>query len=150
MCQDRPNVDDGVVFRLCTQQKPDSLYFYKEPKPLPADFRLTDLECEEAEKNDGIGGLSVWDVSRTEPDQARAFLSTPRPTVYHLRVAAIRSITDLKLHVCRDPLADARKGADGHCLIANVYSKDEKTRRSIRASVMREAKYVNDLKPQRA
>src|SRR5260221_563387 len=109
MCQDRENVpDQGVVFRMCSQRKPDGLYFHRKPVPLPGDFRLTDKECEEAERNGGIGGLSVWDVDRTEPNQARAFLDTPRPTIYHLSVASIRAIKAYDLHVCRDPLPDSR------------------------------------------
>ena len=142
MCQGRVNVEDEcVVFRLCTQRAPDSLYFYKEVKPLPVDFRLTDKECAAAESNEGIGGLSVWDFERTTPDQARAFLGTPRPTIYSLNVAAVRGITAYSLHVCRDPINDPREGADGHCLIANVYSRDEKVRRSIRAILMRAATF---------
>ena len=142
MCQDRVNVDDeGIVFRLCTQRTPDGLYFYKEVKPIPVDFRLTDKECAAAEFNGGVGGLSVWDFNRTTPEQARAFLTTPRPTIYSLSVAEVRGITSADLHVCRDPINDPRAGADGHCLVANVYSRDEKVRRSIRAVVMRVAKY---------
>lgn len=138
MCQERPELDnDGVVFRLGMQGLTTDVYFHAKPRPPLADFRLGDRECAAAEANEGIGGLSVWDYALTSPNEARAFLEGPRPSVYRLKVADIRALTTL--HVCRQPSTIALPGAAGHCLIANAYSRDEKTRRAIRSSIVRVA-----------
>jgi len=143
MCQDREHApNDLMVFRL-SAPRDAGILTSKEWAPLPGDFRLTDTECQEAEDNDGIGGLSVWDSIRTKPNEARDMLpSRRRRIVFQLSVGAIGKIPDHNLHVCRDPLPEDKPGADGHCLIANAYSRDEIVRRSIRASIVRAAKHL--------
>lgn len=143
MCQGREHVpNDRVVLRLSAPRDADAFHSSKEVTPLPGDFRLTDRECREAENNGGIGGLSVWDSLRTTPNQARSFLpSQRRRIVFQLSVGALSEIPDHNLHVCRDPLSEDKAGADGHCLIANAYSRDEIVLRSIRASIVRVAKH---------
>ena len=82
--------------------------------------------------------VSVFDLARTTPDQARALRTSSDPTLaFSLLVEGINSIrtqgSTRSLRVIRDPLPVAlgsRPGADGHCGLQGLHrqgrSKKEK------------------------
>ena len=82
-----------------------------------------------------VGSLSVWDAALTTPAQANAFLPARKRAVLWLDVADIRNLP-YSLHVYREPIPGMLPGADGHCVIENVWAEDKRTRKQIRVDLV--------------
>jgi hypothetical protein len=142
----RPELRSGRVLRLA-RRSPDDLYIEDRLSPQMEDFRLASNELKEAAAIK-CGQLSVYDRQITTAEQARALMSKPSkyPWGFHLSVEAILNDVGFDLHVFRDPNpnGDMREGAQGHCVIENVWSEDEDRMQDIRAELMRIAQPVEE------
>ena len=139
---DREELVAGVVFRLARRSEQE-LFISDRRVPLPDDFNLGSDETKAA-KELNFAQLSVWDEQCTTVEQARAFLSPPYRTAFWLSVSDIRQIVQSRaesthLRVRRDPEARQLPGADGHCVIENVWPSKSDFRR-IRADLISIAK----------
>lgn len=145
MSADRPELIAGSVLRLGRRTE-DELFIADKRSPQAQDFTLASKEAAEAALRK-VGQLSVYDSEQTTPAQARALMEKPEKyrLVFTLDVARIRE-TEFDLHVWRDPNpnGDRRAGAEGHCVIENVWSADPDRVRAIRADLMRFAGPVGE------
>ncbi|MBV9494773.1 MAG: hypothetical protein JOZ54_11055 [Acidobacteria bacterium] len=138
----RPELLTGVVFRLGRRSEQE-LFYANGRVPIPDDFNLsTNEKTEAAHRN--LAQLSVWDEKLATPEQAREFLSPNYRLPLWLSVADIREIveaeeTQQRLRVFRDPEERQLPGADGHCVIENVWPTKSDFRR-IRADLVGMAK----------
>ena len=139
----REQLTAGVVFRLARRSEQD-LFFPDRRVPLPDDFNLGSDETECA-KRKNFAQLSVWDETRATLDEARQFLSESYRLALWLSVADIRQIFQEtsdrsdRLRVFREREPRDLPGADGHCVIENVWPSKADFRR-IRADLMSIAK----------
>jgi hypothetical protein len=134
----REELLSGVVFRLARRSEQE-LFIADRRVPLPDDFNLGSGETETA-KARSFAQLSVWDEQRATVDQAREFLSPPYRAAFWLSVSDIRQIVQLQtddayLRVFRDPEARPLPGANGHCVVENVWPSKSDFRR-IRADLI--------------
>ncbi len=146
MGADRPEVFDGVVLRIGRRSE-EQLFYAAGRVPIPDDFNLGSDEKAEAERRN-YAELSVWDERLTTPIQAREFLSPNHRLPLWLSVAQIREIlespvTKQTLHVFRDPEERPLPGADGHCIVENVWPSKADFRR-IRADLVTIARSSRD------
>jgi hypothetical protein len=129
---------DGVVFRLAKvgpRFPPDSR------KPLSAHFEFSSADKQEAEAR-GKWWLSVWDIHRSSPAQARVQLASSGGAYlpFGLEVARIRAIkaadaADVALRVFRDPLPPPPfPGSDGHCGLDGLH-QHKRLARFLRSSL---------------
>jgi hypothetical protein len=113
------------------------------------DFKLGSSDLKEAAAT-RCGQLSVYDRQITTAEQARALMGKPAkyPWGFNLAVEAILGI-GYDLHVFRDPNpgGERRDGAEGHCIIENVWSESEDTMQDIRAELMRIAQPIEEAIP---
>jgi len=133
---EREELLEGVVFRLARRSEHE-LFFPDRRVPLPDDFNLGSTETAKAQEHK-FAQLSVWDETRTTVDQAREFLSPPYRMAFWLSVRQIREILQSeaqRLRVFRDPEARPLPGADGHCVIENIWPSKADFRR-IRADLL--------------
>ncbi|HET8797575.1 MAG TPA: hypothetical protein VFO89_07805 [Thermoanaerobaculia bacterium] len=142
MCAVRPEIITGVVFRLGRRSEQD-LFYADGRVPIPDDFNLGTNEKADADIR-RFAQLSVWDETLASPEQAREFLSPNYRLPLWLSVAAIREIaesdeTPQRLRVFRDPETRQLPGAEGHCVIENVWPSKRDFRR-IRADLVGIAK----------
>jgi hypothetical protein len=104
-------------------------------------FRPSSAEVRDAKVSSLPVRISVYDLQRTSPAQARAMLSSQELYLaFSIQVAAIRAIVVPgqrdRLAVFReiDP-SDARPGADGHCGLLGVGDQPGDVHRLIRAKL---------------
>lgn len=121
---EREELRSAVVFRLARRSEQE-LFFPDRRVPVPDDFNLGSDETENASRQN-FAQLSVWDETRTTVDEAREFLSSQYRMALWLSVADIRQIVESHgdrtyLRVFREPEARPLPGADGHCVIENVW-----------------------------
>ncbi len=144
----RPELTAGLVLRLA-RRRADELFIENMRSPQAQDFTLGSRELKEAALK-RCGQLSVYDREITSAAQARALMTKPGgyPWGFHLSVEAILNIA-FDLHVFRDPNPDGdmREGAEGHCVIENVWSPDEDRMQDIRAELMRIAQPIDEAIP---
>jgi hypothetical protein len=129
----RAELTDGTVFRLGRRDLADA--FYSAGIVADVDDFLLSTADDERVQQMAIGSLSVWDEALTKPSRANAFLPPRNRAVLWLDVADIRALP-YTLRVYREPLPDDRPGADGHCVIENVWSLDKRLRKQIRADLV--------------
>ena len=138
MAAQRPELHAGVVLRL--GRRPEEEVFYSDGRvPIPDDFNLGSDEKADAVRLN-FAQLSVWDERLTTPEQARQFLSPNHRMPLWLSVADIRRIlesptTQRTLRVFRDPEQRSLPGAEGHCVVENVWPSKADFRR-IRADLV--------------
>jgi hypothetical protein len=129
---------EGVVFRLAKvgpSFPPDSR------KALSVHFEFSTADREDAAER-GKWWLSVWDLYRTSPSQARAPLAAGGAAyvAFGLDVSDIRSVKavdtpDVSLRVFRDPLPPPPfPGSDGHCGIDGLH-QNKRLGRFLRSSL---------------
>ena len=144
----RPELTAGLVLRLA-RRRAEELFIENMRSPQAQDFTLGSRELKEAALR-RCGQLSVYDRAITTAAQARALMAKPGgyPWGFHLSVEAILNV-GFDLHVFRDPNpeGDMREGAEGHCVIENVWSPDEDRMQDIRAEVMRIAQPIDEAIP---
>lgn len=147
MSAHRPEMTAGVVLRLA--RRPLEYQFVGDPMSAQAeDFKLAtnDLEVAQGKK---CGSLSVYDADITTPAKARALMTKPGKyrAVFRIDVAAIVGNGEFDLHVYRDPNPDGdmRPGAEGHCLLGNVWSAEPERMQTIRALLIKIAGVADDI-----
>jgi hypothetical protein len=129
----REELTDGTVFRLGRRDVGDA--FYADGiVPDVDDFLLSTADNERVVQMK-VGSLSVWDAARTTPAEANAFLPPRTRAVLWLGVSDVRRLP-YDLRVFREPLPENRPGAEGHCVIENVWSDDKRLRKQIRADLV--------------
>lgn len=121
------------MFRLGRRDVADGFYS-NGIVPDVDDFLLSTADHEQVERMK-VGSLSVWDAALTTPAQANAFLPARNRAVLWLDVADIRNLP-CSLHVYREPIPETLPGADGHCVIENVWAEDKRMRKQIRVDLV--------------
>jgi hypothetical protein len=129
----REELADGTVFRLGRRDVNDAFYV-DGIVPDVDDFLLSTADNERVQQMK-VGSLSVWDAALTTPAEANAFLPARTRAVLWLAVSDVRSLP-YDLRVFREPLQEGQAGAEGHCVIENVWSDDKRLRKQIRADLV--------------
>jgi hypothetical protein len=141
----RAELLDGIIIRLGRRDVAQWHFPNGLLVPDRDDFGLSDAEKAEAQQPSGCGALSVWDVELTAPEQASRFLDKPKARiVLTLEVPRILALTH-DLHIVRKPEERPLPGADGHCLLQDVWSNDRRIRQAIQSDLVNLSKPIGTV-----
>lgn len=130
----RPKLDrvtQGFVVRLVNTGVPDH-FPPNADKPLPAAFRPSSGDEEDAAERNLPVLVSVWVSALTSANEAIAFLPERKWKPFKLPVAGIEAVAPARTEVLRDPHSVRLPGWEGHAGIAGLEQRSSEDKKFIK------------------